>query len=84
MSVMQYILQTEIPAIVKQREKLKKLVLDRDNAQQNHVKATKAQQAPNANPQQASAKVESTREEYDQAVTRMEQCKVVTVSCCCC
>ena len=69
-------MQTEIPAIMKQREKLKRLVLDRDNANQNYVKATKAQNAPNANLQQAAAKVESTREEYDQAVTRMEQCKV--------
>ena len=65
---------------MKQREKLKRLVLDRDNAQQNFHKAQKAQNLPNANPTQASAKVEATREEYDQATYRMEQCKVLHTS----
>ena len=69
-------MQTEIPAILKQREKLKRLVLDRDNANQNYLKANKAQYAQGGNPQQTAAKLEATKEEYDQAVMRMEQCKV--------
>lgn len=68
--------QTDIPAIQKQREKLKRLVLDRDASQQNYTKAQKALNGPGPNPPQAAANVETLREKYDQAVTRMEQCKV--------
>lgn len=58
------------------RERLKRLVLDRDNASQTWSKAYKAQYNPGANIPQMAAKADALREELDAAITRMEQCKV--------
>jgi len=58
------------------RERLKRLVLDRDNAAQNSSKAYKAQFTPGINLQQTAAKADLLKEELDQATSRMEQCKV--------
>ncbi|CAK8696079.1 unnamed protein product [Clavelina lepadiformis] len=74
-SPLQTLVETEIPGVLRQRERLKRLVLDRDNALQNHQKAHKAQFNPGVNLQQTTAKADSLRDEYDQAVIRMEQCK---------
>lgn len=69
-------LQTYIPNIQKLRDRLKKLVLDRDNANQQWAKAHKAQYTPGVNMQQMSVKADSMKEELDQAQSRMELCKV--------
>nr|XP_009858035.1 rho GTPase-activating protein 17 isoform X1 [Ciona intestinalis] len=72
---LQTLVESEIPSIMKQRERLKKLVLDRDGAYQNWNKVHKSQFTPGANLQQITAKSEILKDEYDQAVIRMEQSK---------
>jgi len=73
-SPLQSLVEVDIPAILKLRERLKRLVLDRDNAAQN-VRKFKTQSAPHYNQQQASVKLEQFQDELDLATTRMEQCK---------
>lgn len=69
------LVETDIPNIQKVRDRLKKLVLDRDNAHSQWQKAHKAQYNPGVNIQQMSAKADSMKDDYDAATSRMEICK---------
>nr|CAB3222840.1 rho GTPase-activating protein 17 [Phallusia mammillata] len=72
---LQNLVETEIPSLYKLRERLRKLVLDRDGANQNYNKAYKLQFNPGVNLQQTTAKADALKEELDQATQRMEQSK---------
>lgn len=69
------LVETDIPNIQKLRERLKRLVLDRDNAHQAWQKAYKAQYHPGANIPQMSVKADAMKDELDAAISRMELCK---------
>ena len=72
-------IQIEIPSIVKLRERLRKLVSDRDAAEMNYQKASRVLSQPVTNSQVGTTKIESLREELDQAIIKMEQCRVGNV-----
>ncbi|XP_077975752.1 rho GTPase-activating protein 17-like isoform X1 [Styela clava] len=69
------LVETDIPNIQKLRERLKRLVLDRDNAHLAWQKAYKAQYNPGVNIQVMSAKADTMKDELDAAISRMELCK---------
>ncbi|KAM4531126.1 rho GTPase-activating protein 17b isoform 1-T1 [Odontesthes bonariensis] len=61
--------EVEIPNILKQRKHLAKLVLDYDSAKTRWYQATKS------NNQAMAAKVDSLKDEMDEALNRVEICK---------
>ncbi|KAG7222840.1 hypothetical protein INR49_016050, partial [Caranx melampygus] len=61
--------EVEIPNIMKQRKQLAKLVLDYDSAK------TRWFQAAKSNNQAMAAKVDSLKDEMDEALNKVEQCK---------
>ncbi|XP_043091666.1 rho GTPase-activating protein 17b isoform X3 [Puntigrus tetrazona] len=66
--------EVDIPNILKQRKHLAKLVLDFDSAKARYLQATKA--FPSAtNAQAMAAKVDTLKEEMDEAQNKMEICK---------
>ncbi|XP_069785077.1 rho GTPase-activating protein 17a isoform X5 [Narcine bancroftii] len=69
-----HIAEMEIPNIQKQRKQLAKLVLDWDSAKMRYNQAHKASFS-GANFQAVAAKVDSLREEMDEAGNKVELCK---------
>uniref|UniRef100_A0A4W6DT95 Rho GTPase activating protein 17b n=1 Tax=Lates calcarifer TaxID=8187 RepID=A0A4W6DT95_LATCA len=70
--------EVEIPNILKQRKQLAKLVLDYDSAK------TRFYQASKSNNQAMAAKADSLKDEMDEALNKVEICKVdfvFTLSC---
>jgi len=65
-------LQTEIPKVLKHRERLKRLVSDRNVADQNYNKSTRTSSLQSS----LNSQVGATKDELDQANLRMEQCRV--------
>uniref|UniRef100_A0A672IMN0 Rho GTPase-activating protein 17 n=1 Tax=Salarias fasciatus TaxID=181472 RepID=A0A672IMN0_SALFA len=61
--------EVEIPNILKQRKQLAKLVLDYDSAKTRWVQATKSSN------QAMAAKVDSLKDEMDEALNKVEMCK---------
>ncbi|XP_015242987.1 PREDICTED: rho GTPase-activating protein 17-like isoform X1 [Cyprinodon variegatus] len=61
--------EVEIPNILKQRKQLAKLVLDYDSAKARWVQATKSSN------QAMAAKVDSLKDEMDEAINKVEICK---------
>ncbi|KAL4659122.1 rho GTPase-activating protein 17-like isoform X1 [Arapaima gigas] len=66
--------EVEIPNILKQRKQLAKLVLDYDSAKTRWLQMSKSM-VSTANNQALAAKVESLKEEVDEAVNKVEICK---------
>ncbi|XP_048039326.1 rho GTPase-activating protein 17b isoform X3 [Megalobrama amblycephala] len=66
--------EVDIPNILKQRKHLAKLVLDFDSAKARYHQATKAFPTA-ANAQAMAAKVDTLKEEMDEAQNKMEICK---------
>ncbi|XP_016343707.1 rho GTPase-activating protein 17-like isoform X4 [Sinocyclocheilus anshuiensis] len=66
--------EVDIPNILKQRKHLAKLVLDFDSAKARYQQATKAFPTA-ANAQAMAAKVDTLKEEMDEAQNKMEICK---------
>ncbi|KAM4698419.1 rho GTPase-activating protein 17 [Rhinophrynus dorsalis] len=64
--------ETEIPNIQKQRKQLAKLVLDWDSARARY---NQAQKSSGANFQMQPGKMDSLKEEMDEAANKVEQCK---------
>uniref|UniRef100_A0A672MR07 Rho GTPase-activating protein 17-like n=1 Tax=Sinocyclocheilus grahami TaxID=75366 RepID=A0A672MR07_SINGR len=67
-------LKVDIPNILKHRKHLAKLVLDFDSAKARYQQATKAFPTA-ANAQAMAAKVDTLKEEMDEAQNKMEICK---------
>nr|XP_061805767.1 rho GTPase-activating protein 17-like [Nerophis lumbriciformis] len=61
--------EVEIPSILKQRKQLAKLVLDYDSAKTRWLQATKSSN------QTVAAKVDSLKDEMDEALNKVEICK---------
>uniref|UniRef100_A0AAR2JF38 Rho GTPase activating protein 17a n=1 Tax=Pygocentrus nattereri TaxID=42514 RepID=A0AAR2JF38_PYGNA len=68
--------EVNIPNILKQRRQLAKLVLDYDSARARWLQATKSI-ISGTNTQALTAKADSLKEEMDEAMNKMELCKVV-------
>ncbi|XP_077067990.1 rho GTPase-activating protein 17b isoform X4 [Siphateles boraxobius] len=66
--------EVDIPNILKQRKHLAKLVLDFDSAKARYHQATKVFPSA-ANAQAMAAKVDTLKEEMDEAQNKMEMCK---------
>ncbi|XP_018610263.1 rho GTPase-activating protein 17-like isoform X2 [Scleropages formosus] len=66
--------EMEIPNILKQRKQLAKLVLDYDSAKARWLQMSKSM-VSTVNNQALAAKVESLKEEVDEALNKMEICK---------
>ncbi|XP_058624540.1 rho GTPase-activating protein 17b isoform X3 [Onychostoma macrolepis] len=66
--------EVDIPNILKQRKHLAKLVLDFDSVKARYQQATKAFPSA-ANAQAMAAKVDTLKEEMDEAQNKMEICK---------
>ncbi|XP_030646688.1 rho GTPase-activating protein 17b [Chanos chanos] len=66
--------EVEIPNILKQRKQLAKLVLDYDSAKARYQQAAKSVHGA-TNFQAMTAKVDSLKEEMDEALTKVEMCK---------
>uniref|UniRef100_A0A671RFL1 Rho GTPase-activating protein 17 n=1 Tax=Sinocyclocheilus anshuiensis TaxID=1608454 RepID=A0A671RFL1_9TELE len=68
--------EVDIPNILKQRRQLAKLVLDYDSARARWLQATKSI-ISGTNTQALTAKADSLKEEVDEAMNKMELCKVL-------
>uniref|UniRef100_A0A8C1BRY6 Rho GTPase activating protein 17a n=1 Tax=Cyprinus carpio carpio TaxID=630221 RepID=A0A8C1BRY6_CYPCA len=68
--------ELDIPNILKQRRQLAKLVLDYDSARARWLQATKSI-ISGTNTQSLTAKADSLKEEVDEAMNKMELCKVL-------
>ncbi|XP_062381748.1 rho GTPase-activating protein 17a isoform X3 [Sardina pilchardus] len=66
--------EVDIPNILKQRKQLAKLVLDYDSAKARWLQATKSI-ISGTNTQALTAKADSLKEEVDEAMNKVEQCK---------
>lgn len=66
--------EVDIPNIIKQRKQLAKLVLDYDSAKTRYYQAKKATNT-GTNAQAMAVKVDSLREEMDEAHSKVEMCK---------
>ncbi|XP_016394308.1 rho GTPase-activating protein 17b isoform X1 [Sinocyclocheilus rhinocerous] len=66
--------EVDIPNLLKQRKHLAKLVLDFDSVKARYQQATKAYPSA-ANAQAMAAKVDTIKEEMDEAQNKMEICK---------
>ncbi|XP_036408551.1 rho GTPase-activating protein 17b isoform X2 [Megalops cyprinoides] len=66
--------EVDIPNILKQRKQLAKLVLDYDSAKTRYFQATKSVVSATNN-QALTAKVDSLKEEMDEALNKVEICK---------
>uniref|UniRef100_A0AAY4CCK1 Rho GTPase-activating protein 17 n=1 Tax=Denticeps clupeoides TaxID=299321 RepID=A0AAY4CCK1_9TELE len=66
--------ELDIPNIMKQRKQLSKLVLDYDSARARWLQATKSM-ISGTNTLALTAKADSLKEEVDEAMNKVEQCK---------
>ncbi|XP_055050701.2 rho GTPase-activating protein 17b isoform X1 [Misgurnus anguillicaudatus] len=66
--------EVDIPNILKQRKHLAKLVLDYDSAKARYLQATRAYPTA-ANAQAMATKVDTLKDEMDEAQNKMEMCK---------